>query len=402
MNFQGLCFCSLSLCISSVNAGQPLTYQTKNGVDILPFLSLNAGYNDNVQRTENHNLSSSILSVSPKIVGLFETKKGIYQLFYEVDAIDYNKSHADNILNQKIFSSAFWQFNIKHRLQLKFEYERKDEPRGTGLTEGISLAVEKPLRYHYQDLYARYIYGSLGAKGRIVTIAGYETKKYNNVAFVRGNDIEQSHFYNWERPYLSAEFDFLLSKNFHAISIARYEDKRYQYIDPTPGYSRNSQNFLLYGGLEWDVSGKTKGTLLLGLQNKDFADSRRENVTNFSWRANISWLPTRHSEIKLEGAQSLHDPDTQGDYVIDNRLQLNWEHHWTPLFSSITSAAVERNEYPSSARKDNDTEFGFSFIYGLTRWLDLSLNTVWEQRKSTSAGFSYDQTLFFFGMETSL
>lgn len=402
MNFQGCCFCSWLLCINSVYATEPFAYQTENGIDIVPTLMINAGYNDNVQRTQNQELSSSALTISPKIIGFFETQRGFYQLSYQLDAINYNKSHADNVVDHQLYASSLWAFTPQHRLQLKFQHQITHEPRGTGLTKGISLAVDKPLRYHYQDLSARYTYGSKGAQGRIVTVGGFESKQYHNVFYSRANQIEQSHYYNWQQPYVGAEFYYVLSGNFHAVTTARFEDRRYQYTDPTPGYTRDSQNTLLYGGLEWDVSGKTQGTLLLGIQDKDFADSHREDVQSFSWKANINWSPTQYAQFTLEGLQALHDPDIQGDYVKDNAIKLDWEHHWTPLFHTISTVSYGTNDYPGNDRKDDDRELSVGLIHSVTRWLDLSLNTSWYQRNSTLVGFEYQQTLFFFGMEMSL
>ncbi len=401
MNFKRMALGLFFVFISSAFASEAPVYQTKNGLDILPSISMSAGYNNNVLRTQVDPIASTALTLSPKIIGLIETQTGLYHLSYQVDAIHYENNQDDNIANQHFDASTFWAFNIQNRLQLKYKYEIIHEARGTGLTEGYSQSVTKPLRYHYQELYARYIYGSIGAKGRIVTLAGYESKKYNNTLFMRANKAEQSKYYDWEQPFVSGEFYYALSRDFHALSIVRFEDKRYQYIDPNPGYSKNSKNILLYGGLEWDVSGKTKGQILLGAQEKDFTDKRRENAQSFSWRSNITWTPRQYIQMKLEGGQFLEDAETQGDYLIENHLTLDWEQHWTPLISTITSIGYDKQDYPSNARKDKGSQTGVSLIYALTQWMDLSFNSTWEKRHSSTERFSYDQALFFFAMETA-
>ena len=388
------------LLIGSVFASDAPLYQTENGIDILPSVGISAGYNNNILRTQKDKIASTALAISPKIIGLIETQTGLYHLSYQVDATHYENSQEDSIANQGFDASTFWTFNIQNRLQLKYQYEITHEARGTGLTEGYSRAVTKPLRYHYQEFYARYIYGSIGAKGRIVTLAGYENKKYNNILFMRENKAEQSQYYDWEQPFFSGEFYYALSRHFHALTIARFENKRYQHLDPNSGESKSSKNILLYGGLEWDVSGKTKGQILLGAQEKNFTDKSRANAQNFSWKSNITWTPRHYIQMKLEGGQFLEDAETQGDYLIENHLTLDWEQNWTPLVSTVASIGYDQQDYPTDARKEKGTQSGISFIYSLTKLMDLSFNSSWEKRSSSSERFNYDQALFFFAMET--
>ncbi|WP_157490789.1 outer membrane beta-barrel protein [Enterovibrio coralii] len=362
---------------------------------------MSVGHNDNVRRTENNTVSSPRFIVSPKVIAQLETDRGAYQFDYRFDAFSYSDSSDDDFIDHRAHASSFWMFDIRNRLRLDYVFRVTHEPRGTGLTEGISLAVDEPLRFNHQDLNARYTYGAIGAKGRLVGIIGYEDKKYKDQTFIRNSQVEETRYYDWKQPYLSGEFYYALSSYFQAVTIARFEDRSYQYVDPDPGYTRDSQNTFLYGGLEWDITGKTKGTVLVGWQNKDFKDSRRSDFNGLSWRLNLSWSPTDFSEFRLEGRDYVRDPDIQGDYVEDQSIRLEWDHNWTPLFGSVLSTRYGVNDYPG-IRKDKDTTLGLTFVYSLKRWWDISIGASHFNRDSTFNGYSYDQTLYFIGTEISL
>lgn len=392
----------LFLVPASAMAVEPLAYQTENGIDIIPTVKASVGHDDNVRRTENNPVSSPFYALSPKVIAQLETDRGAYQFDYRLDAVWFSDSSDDDYVDHRAHASAFWAFDIRNRLRLDYAYEITNEPRGTGLTEGISLAVSKPLRYHHQDLNARYTYGAAGAQGKLVGILGYESKDYNEESFVRNGQTQQTRYFNWEQPYIGGEFYYALSSYFYALITARYEDRSYTHTDPNSVGTRDNQNTLLYGGLEWDITGKTQGRLLLGIQDKDFKDSRRVDFQGFSWRANLSWSPTNYSTLSLEGRDYARDPDINGNYVKDRSIQFDWEHSWTPLFSSIATARYGTNDYPGDLRKDDDTLFEATLVYSLARWWDISGGVGWFRRDSTFAGFSYDQTQFFIGTEVSL
>lgn len=219
---------ALFLLPATASAVEPLAYQTENGIDITPTLKARVGHDDNVRRTENGAVSSMYSSLSPSVIAQLETDRAAYQFDYRIDALWYGNSSADDYVNHFAHASAFWLFNIRNRLRLDYEYHVKSEPRGTGLTEGSSLSISEPLRYHYQDLNARYTYGAAGAPGRLVGVLGYESKNYNDVAFVRSNGVaDDTQFYNWTQPYVVGEFYVAVSNYFNAVTLARFEDRSY-------------------------------------------------------------------------------------------------------------------------------------------------------------------------------
>lgn len=383
-------------------AVEPIPYQTENGIDITPTLGITAGHDDNVRRTENTPVDSPMYVVSPKVMAQLETRRSAYQFDYGFDAVSFTDSHEDNYINHQLHSNGFWLFDIRHRLHVDYTYRIANEARGTGLTEGSSLSVAEPLRYQFHDAYARYVYGANGAPGRLVGIVGYEKKTYNDKMFVRTNGATvDTRFFNWDQPYLAGEFYYAVSSYFSAVTVLRHELRSYDETFTGPGGTRDNQNSFLYGGLDWNVTGKTQGRLLLGFQNKDFDSTGRDNFQGFSWRLNLAWQPTDYSELRLEGRDVARDPNLNADYVEDQSVQMEWEHKWTPLVKTVASARYDTNDYPG-LRKDEDSQFGLSATYGMARWWDISAGVNWLERDSTLTGYSYDQTRFFIGTEVSL
>ncbi|WP_181955884.1 outer membrane beta-barrel protein [Enterovibrio norvegicus] len=400
MNYKGSCLVTLSALPLSVAAVEPLAYQTENGIDVTPTVEMSAGHNDNVRRTTTDTVSSPMLKISPKVIALFQTDMGTYQFDYRLDAVSYSDSSEDSYADHQAHIGTVWMFDIRHRLRINYTYQSINEERGTGLTEGYSLSADEPLRFDYHQFNTRYTYGAAGAKGRLVGIAGYDAKAYDDVTFTT-RSVQQSRYYNWKQPYVGGEFYYAVSNYFYAVAIGRIADRTYDEAAPNV-ISRDNTNSTLYGGLEWDITGKTQGKLLLGVQNKDFDDSGRETFQGFSWRANLSWRPAEYSELRLETRDYARDPDLNADYVKDRSVKVDWEHYWTPRLSTLATVRYGKNEYPGDIRVDDDTLAEVSATYSLARWWDVTVGASKFDRDSTFTGFSYDQTRFFLGMEVSL
>ncbi|KKD58268.1 capsular biosynthesis protein CpsB [Grimontia sp. AD028] len=402
MKSRNLLFCFVGAIPVSALAIEPFPYQTEDGIDIIPTLEINAGHDDNVRRTETNPVGSAMYRISPKVMAQFETRRSAYQLDYTLDAVSFTDSSEDNYVNHNLHGYGFWLFDIRHRLHLDYKYSVTSEARGTGLTEGSSLRVDEPLRFRRHDAYARYVYGAAGAPGRLVGIIGFEAKDYDEEVFVRTNGVTvDTKFYNWDQPYIAGEFYYAVSSYFHAVTVFNHEIRSYDHVFTGPGGTRDSNNTALYGGLDWDVTGKTQGRLLLGFQNKDFKSGQRENFQGFSWKLNLSWKPTDYSEFRLEGLDFARDPNLEADYVKDRSIKIDWEHKWTPLVTTTASARYGTNDYPG-IREDDDSQFDVSATYSIARWWDVSAGIGWFERDSTQPGYSYDQTRFFIGMEVSL
>ncbi|CZF78459.1 outer membrane beta-barrel protein [Grimontia marina] len=402
MKSRNVLFYSLCTAPFSVLALEPLTYQTENGIDIIPTLQFSAGHDDNVRRTETNSVDSVMYRVSPKVVAQLETHRSAYQFDYTLDAVSFTDSREDDYVNHELHGNAFWLFDIRHRLHLDYNYRIASEARGTGLTEGSSLRVDEPLRFRRHDANARYMYGANGAPGRLVGILGFEAKEYNDEVFIRTNGVTvDTKFYNWDMPYVAGEFYYAVSSYFHALAIFRHEIRIYDHLFTGPGGSRDNNNTFLYGGLDWDVTGKTQGRLLLGFQNKDFDSDQRSNFQGLSWQLRLKWQPTDYSEFRFEVRDFARDPNLNADYVKDRSIKLDWEHKWTPLVTTTTSVRYGTNNYPG-IREDDDSQFDVSATYSIARWWDISAGVGWFERDSTQPGYSYDQTRFFIGMEVSL
>ncbi|WP_028023172.1 outer membrane beta-barrel protein [Enterovibrio calviensis] len=386
----------------SAAAVEPLAYQTENGIDILPTLKVSAGNNDNVRRTTDDTVSSPESVISPKVTAVLKKNRSAYQFDYGFDAVNYSNSSDDNYIDHQLHGQGFFVFDVRNRLLIDYLYNITNEPRGTGITEGFSLSVDEPTRFQRHNLKARYTYGAAGTKGRLAGVAGYESKEYDDVTYIRNGLTQESRYFNWNQPYLSSEFYYAVSNYFYAVAVASLKDRNYEYIEPFSGITRDSLDSALYGGLEWDITGKTQGKLLVGVQNKDFEASQREDFQGFIWRANMSWAPTDYSTFGLEGRDYARDPNINADYVKDRSIQLDWEHKWTPRFKSIASARYGTNEYPLGVRKDDDTLYEITVVYSLKRWWDISVGASRFERDSSLVGYSYEQTRLFIGMEVSL
>lgn len=380
----------------------PLSYQTENGIEITPSLLAQAGYTNNLLYTPTDQVNTATYILQPNVNVALETDLGLYDINYRLNSVFYTQSKEDNITEHEFDVVGNYLFNHRNRLRLSYFYNLGAEARGTGITEGLSLAVSEPLKYKLYRVTGKYIFGSDGARGRIIGEAGYQKKSFNDVTFLSNSNTTQAQYYNWSEPQLSFSFNYRFSSAFYAITTLKYENRHYPNIDPSVGISRDSQTTYLYGGLKWDITGNTSGEAVIGYQNKDYSDNKYSDFNGVSWRINLDWQPNDNTIFTFETSQFASDPDTQGDYVKNQIYSFGLDNHTTPLLRSTANSSFKIREYSGTSRKDEILEFDLALIYSLMRSIDLSIGMRWEDKKSHIAQFNYKQVQYLAGMEVGL
>ncbi|MGF1760313.1 outer membrane beta-barrel protein [Photobacterium sagamiensis] len=370
----------------------PNPYVTDSGIEVTPFFAVSFGHNDNItsEKESRNKISSMLLEMEPSVMAMAEHGDSIYSTSYTLTNGSYFDSSADNYLDHNLDLASIWHINLRNSLMLNYELSSLHEPRGSGISEGISSSTEnfdEPIQYVTNHLNATYIYGAEGAKGRLEGSIGWYDESYKNFRnTTQFNDYNESRY--------DAAFYYQLTSTTDLLLNIKKEDRRYDKIAPEQA-SQDNDTMYYYIGAEWDITGKTTGTARLGLQDKQFKDSSREDFDGASWDIGITWSPKRYSILNLDTSQTARDPDQDGDYIEETIYTLGWHHFWRERFTTNVSYSNADENYTGVSRKDKTDIWSVSASYDMRRWLSITLGWDFTDKTSSQANIGHEQQIWY-------
>lgn len=402
MNTPKLSILALLLAVNyqSVQAAESQGYTTESGLKITPLLESRFEHNDNVGRYSDSEdpESSTVFVVEPGVSIESDRGGNQYRVSYQLASGTYFDSSDDNYLDHKFSTNNFIRFNARNGIALNYSYQYLHEERGTGLLAGdlYSLAADEPVEYAVHNVNGTYVYGSQEATGRLELTLGYEDREYKNYRNVVLPDIGRVSTAYKDHNELNGAIAFYYrvmpatSLLFEVDAVDRTYD-----LDDAAGLSQDNLDMYYLVGATWDVSGKTTGKLRLGLQDKTYDESSREDFQGFSWDLEFVWKPLQHSTVALSGSQRARDPEQGTTYVDETSVSAGWKHYWVNNFYSRITGQVREDDYANSEREDDLMTAGVTFGYEILDFADIGLGWKFETNDSTTSGNSYDQNIWY-------
>jgi polysaccharide biosynthesis protein VpsM len=379
-----------------VGSGFPL-----GGFRAYPWLNLLMSYetnyyrsNDDIDRLGGLGVLSTWESVLEPGIRLNALRGAdSYNLSYLARIGNVFSSSEDDFFDQQAVATANWDLGLRHRASLDYQYWNWHDRRGTGSPVDSSRAnfSEEPDRWVSNRVTGGYSYGAPGARGRVDLLAGFRTRNYiNNNQGYRDNDrtVLGATFFARVRPKVS----LLLELGWEGID----------YTDQQPDtLSLDSDQTIAYGGVTWDATGKTTGTVKLGWMTKDFSAQQREDVSDMGWSAQVQWRPRTYSTVNLVTERAPVETSTGGaDAVVVSSLRLDWVHYWRPLVYTRFGLLGTDDDYIGESRVDHRYGASGGVFYQMRRWLELGVDYSYESRTSDESLAEYTNNIVLFSFRT--
>lgn len=348
-----------------------------------PSLSVTALYDDNFRAVEDNPESSYISRLSPSFVLGLEGGKSAYQLKYRADNDTFFSSSKDNNTDHHLTLDAGYEFDARHRLALDMGFHKVEE------TASEEQNLEND-RYTTSNVGGLYTYGARTALTQIDFAGDYQELRYQNSDHLNA-DRERN------TTALSSTLYYALRPKTKALVEARYT-----LFDYLSNQSLDSNNAALLGGLSWDATAKTTGTLRVGAERKSFEDDKQDDLSGSLWELGVTWKPRTYSTFGLKARQGIDEGNSGASAIEAKSTSLSWDHQWLERFSSELSYTRENEQYESVDREDNINKFGIGATYRMYRWFDLKAGYKYIENDSSAAGESYQRNLFELGFSASL
>jgi polysaccharide biosynthesis protein VpsM len=185
---------------------------------------------------------------------------------------------------------------------------------------------------------------------------------------------------------LFVEYDF--------IDIAHDKDK-----------TLDSREHNIFGGVQWDITAKSKGILKAGYGIKDFVNVDT-NAKNYIFEAQITHHLSSKNSLNLDAYRKTDETDfLQAAYTVTDGVKAEYLHRLTVRLTASAGLGYARETYKggdftldgvTKQRKDNVYDATLSLRYQFKRWLESDIGYEFTDRDSNFSDFSYRSNTMFF------
>lgn len=368
--------------------------KTESGIELIPQLKVAYQHDDNIYSAADNEVSSSLVKVEPGLaVGL---QKGLNKYGVNISFKQglYSYDSQDNYLDGAIDFLTYLEPNSKNRFELKAAKSWLTEPRGTGLNEGNSSAIDEPVQFENKNLYSSYEYGAKSAKGRVNIRGQYNNKKYSNFR-------EISKYRDLSNVLVGSKYIYNPRTGNEFFADLSFDDISYKHTRATESV-RDSKDTRLQVGIDLAPTAITSGSFKLGYQKKDFTSNTRENFGGLSWEGQLNWQPLTYTLFSFVTSKAAVDPLTEGDFMKQTRHTLFWQHNWSDDFSSNLSINAFEENYVGVERKDKTLNYTAEASYKLQRWVTANVFLEANDKSSTNVTLEHDKLVVGVSFEFSL
>lgn len=317
-----------------------------------------------------------------------EFKRYQFYLFYNADIEKFAKHSSEDAVNHK--AEGFFQYNLRGGLSFEImdQYIDSHDDRGSGIYDELD-----EFKTNLANIILKY---ALHERFEIRLDSSYFLVDYDKARNVYRDRNDWS---------LSAYV-------FYKTTPKTRFFMEYEYIDIS--YDRNilsdSQEHHYFGGIQWDITAKSRGSIKAGYGIKDFV-SVRDTSNDFIFEAQIDHHFTPKTSLMLKASRRTTETDISStDFVISDALELEYLQRVTAKITADIKLSYTRDAYQDDFTYegrtdllDDDYYYGaFALQYKFREWLFADAGYIFMKRDSSFPDFDYTTNVVFFRITGSL
>lgn len=374
---------SALLCANAWAANDPQSIKIVEGLSFTPQLQVSERYDDNFREVNTGRESSWITRISPTFAIGAKSSKIDYRVAYRADSDIFHDSTKDNNTDHYLDGDLGFRFNSRNKLHFDAGYKRVEE------TATLDQRIEND-KYTVSHAGGMYTYGADSARGQIELSGDYEQLRYQN-----GQNLNTDK----ERDTTEgiATFYYRVAPKTRALIEGRYTD--YSYVSNT---RLDATKYGLLGGVEWQPTAKTSGSVKIGAERKDFDTQGLATTNSTLWEVGTKWKPRTYSTFDFKTNQSMVPGNDGSSSIKQTSASLGWEHFWLTRFSTTLRYTRANQDYQDIDRKDKINAYGIAAKYQMRRWMDVTLSYNHSQDDSTEDDQAFRRNVYLMSFGFSL
>jgi len=149
-----------------------------------------------------------------------------------------------------------------------------------------------------------------------------------------------------------------------------------------------------YGGVTWEATAATQGTLKFGRLKRQFKNDSTPDFTGTSWEGLVTWAPRSYSKFDFYTARQTNESTGVGDFILTSIAGITWTHNWSSYLTTGVDARYQKDAFQGFDRSDRSRVLGLKAGYKFRRWLTLGAEFTRSHRDSNIETFDYDKNLY--------
>lgn len=389
----------------------------RRGGYLHPFLSISEYYTDNVFNANGEKKSDFITVISP---GVWLTIPRIYEkllsietsniapggfslsrstsgsfrryqtyLFYGADIERFSKYSSEDVTSHKL--EGLFQYNLRGGLSIELadQYLASHDTMGTGISSELDkyktnlsnliLTYDTLEKIKFRIDYSNFL-------------VNYDASR-NDFRDRADNAFSGYIFYKFQpKTSVFIEYDFI---DINYDKSALFDSKEYHY----------------FGGLQWDMTAKSKGSVKAGYGVKNFSVSSIGNAKDFIAEAQIDHQFTPKTSVKIKASRRTNETNiSTTDFILSNNIEVAYLQRLTGKITGDVNFSYTNDSYKGNLtfggetkeRKDDTFRGAFALRYNFKEWLYLDSGYIYTKRSSNFSDFDYTTNIVFIRITGSL
>jgi polysaccharide biosynthesis protein VpsM len=379
---------------------------------IHPFLSITEYYTDNAFSSNEDKKSDFITVISPGIwltvpvelekISTVDTSTlspgGMSLSRYPPDAFKRYQAYLSYVANIELHSrdSAGLNF-VGHKAEGLLQYNFRG---------GLSLELLDQFEFSHDDF-------GTGISSR--ELDKYKTNLLSFIATYRLSERFKlrAGYANYIVRYDDDTYEFRDRDDnaFSGYIFYKFKPKtslfvQYEFIDVQ--YKKdtvlNSKEYHYLGGMKWDMTAKSSGTIKAGYGFKDFNESDSEDSRDFIMELQLSHRFTPKTSMTLTASRTTNETNiSTTDYILSTRIGVGYVQMLTSKLTADIQLAYTNNIYRQDLTYNDRTDqlndkyytASFSLRHKVKRWLETSAGYLFSKRDSNFSDFDYTANSIF-------
>jgi hypothetical protein len=349
----------------------------------LPSLSTGGFYDSNVFSSNSVKRSDIAATVEPALRAYTLWERHGIDLTVDAQQIAYAANPGLDQTNASVKANAWYDVSRDFAVLTNFQIAHLNLAVGS-LSSPTGAVQPTPYDYFSGDVSIRKEFN------RLTTSVGFRTDsyEYGSTRSANGTVIDQSSL-DGQIYSLHGRADYAISSAFGWFAAAEGNERD---VRGLPGQPLDSQGVRALSGVTFGLTSLLTGEIGAGYVQQRFVDPTIGTIEGPSYRALLTWQPTRLLDIHFKAEQLVTEiSQTSSTGVLANAMQLGLDYELRRNVIASLTGGYEVDRFFGMVRKDDVFTTDARVKYLLNRFSNISLYYQYMNRNSDEPIFSYDK-----------
>ncbi len=363
---------------SGTPPGEPSGINFGGGLFLKPVLDATYLYDSNLYRQDANETDAQASVIAPGVALEYLTADNVLRAGYRGEYAFYDTSSSDDYSDSDLFLEARLNEGGRHRIAVNVLRDEGHDPFGTERTELTPSQQNRDVdEWTATSARLAYTFGAPSATFNLTLWGDGLMREYDT-------NRADTQFLDRDIFGGGAEAKVRISPRTGLLFDIQHHSIEYDFVR-VGQTARDGTELLVRGGFQWFASAKTLGRVRIGLVQRDFDATNRDDFSGVNWEAAISYRPVTYSEFVIDTSRTAQESYFDGaDFIDVSRIGAKWTHGWSPRFETGLSLAFAQYSFEGANRDDDLLIGGFYGQYELLRSVKMRAGVDGSSRDSNA------------------